>query len=125
MLYAPYEYEEAELFKRSLEIALLSFRASKPLQHLEDPWLAGELRSSAAALCEAVGDGLRRRMGTGLAARARFSRALAQVARLESLWLIGASLGQIDQESLHRFRERLDGPLALLGQALAAGDEKA
>lgn len=123
MLYQAYEYEERDLFKRSLEIALLSFRASKTIHNLEDTWMAGELRSAALALCERVADGLRRGKDSPEAARLRFSEALLQVARIESLWLLAASLGHLDQEALHLFRERLGGPLTLLSQALGGETE--
>ena len=123
MLYEPYEYEENDLFKRALEVALLSFRASKSLHNLDDPWMAAELRSSSLALCEAVADGLRRGRGAPEAARERFSQALGHIARIESLWLMAASLGQVNQEALHAFRERLGGPLSLLSRILSGESE--
>ena len=122
MLYEPYEYEEKDLFKRALEIALLCFRASKSLHNLDDPWMAGELRSSAIALCAAVADGLRVGRGAPEAGRERFCEARAQIARIESLWLVGASLGQLEQDALHLFRERLVAPLSILSRRLSGED---
>lgn len=123
MLYEPYEFEEEELFKRALEVSLLSFRAAKSVKALEDSWTGESLREAALSLCQLTADGLRRRAASPEEARERFSAAVGQVARMESLWLVAASLGQVDQEAFHLFRERLKAPLSLLSRALSREGE--